>query len=157
MESTITIKGQATIPKAVRQHLGLKAGGSTKVLLPPGWQRSSAAETLRADITGHGQIPAPAASNNRSNDQDGCRRGVRQHPTCKTPMIGLDTPKLSPSPTELRRSGPMPEWQSQAHSCRCLRLAPSDVGWCRPCYVSLLPSMGIRGIRPPVVHAPIAQ
>src|SRR5216684_7362069 len=61
---------------------------------------------------------------------------------------------LSPSSTELRRSGPMPEWQSQGHACRCLRLAPSDLGWCRPCYVSLLPSMGIS---PPVVHTPIAQ
>jgi antitoxin PrlF len=30
MESTITINGQATIPKAVRQHLGLKAGDRRK-------------------------------------------------------------------------------------------------------------------------------
>jgi antitoxin PrlF len=30
MESAITIKGQATIPKAVRQHLGLKPGDRLK-------------------------------------------------------------------------------------------------------------------------------
>ena len=30
MESAITVKGQATIPKAVRQHLGLKAGDRLK-------------------------------------------------------------------------------------------------------------------------------
>ena len=26
MESAITVKGQATIPKAIREHLGLKPG-----------------------------------------------------------------------------------------------------------------------------------
>ncbi len=30
MESAITVKGQATIPKAVRQHLGLKPGDRLK-------------------------------------------------------------------------------------------------------------------------------
>lgn len=30
MESTITSKGQATIPKAVREHLGLKPGDRIK-------------------------------------------------------------------------------------------------------------------------------
>jgi AbrB family looped-hinge helix DNA binding protein len=35
MESTITIKGQATIPKAVRQHLGLKAGDRLKFFFHP--------------------------------------------------------------------------------------------------------------------------
>ena len=35
MESTITLKGQATIPKAVRKHLGLKPGDRVKFFLHP--------------------------------------------------------------------------------------------------------------------------
>ena len=35
MESAITIKGQATIPKAVREHLGLKPGDRIKFFFHP--------------------------------------------------------------------------------------------------------------------------
>jgi AbrB family looped-hinge helix DNA binding protein len=35
MESAITSKGQATIPKQVRQHLGLRAGDRVKFFLHP--------------------------------------------------------------------------------------------------------------------------
>jgi antitoxin PrlF len=35
MESAITAKGQATIPKAVREHLGLKPGDRVKFLVHP--------------------------------------------------------------------------------------------------------------------------
>ena len=35
MESTITVKGQATIPKAVRQHLKLKPGDRVKFFVHP--------------------------------------------------------------------------------------------------------------------------
>jgi antitoxin PrlF len=35
MESAITIKGQATIPKAVRDYLGLKPGDRVKFFLHP--------------------------------------------------------------------------------------------------------------------------
>ena len=35
MESAITVKGQATIPKAVRQHLGLKPGDRVKFFMHP--------------------------------------------------------------------------------------------------------------------------
>ena len=35
MESAITIKGQATIPKAVRKHLGLQPGDRVKFFLHP--------------------------------------------------------------------------------------------------------------------------
>ena len=35
MESAITTKGQATIPKAVRQHLGLKPGDRVKFFVHP--------------------------------------------------------------------------------------------------------------------------
>jgi len=35
MESAITVKGQATIPKAIREHLGVKPGDRLKFFLHP--------------------------------------------------------------------------------------------------------------------------
>jgi AbrB family looped-hinge helix DNA binding protein len=35
MESAITSKGQATIPKAIREHLGLKPGDRIKFFMHP--------------------------------------------------------------------------------------------------------------------------
>jgi antitoxin PrlF len=35
MESALTSKGQATIPKAIREHLGLKPGGRIKFFIHP--------------------------------------------------------------------------------------------------------------------------
>jgi AbrB family looped-hinge helix DNA binding protein len=35
VESSITIKGQATIPKAIREHLGLKPGDRVKFFVHP--------------------------------------------------------------------------------------------------------------------------
>ncbi|MFZ0732156.1 MAG: AbrB/MazE/SpoVT family DNA-binding domain-containing protein [Candidatus Sulfotelmatobacter sp.] len=35
MESAITVKGQATIPKAIREHLGLQPGDRVKFFLHP--------------------------------------------------------------------------------------------------------------------------
>ena len=35
MESAITVKGQATIPKAIREHLGLKSGDLVKFFVHP--------------------------------------------------------------------------------------------------------------------------
>ena len=35
MESAITIKGQATIPKSIRQHLGLQPGDRVKFFVHP--------------------------------------------------------------------------------------------------------------------------
>jgi len=35
MESAITVKGQATIPKAVREHLGLRPGDRVKFFVHP--------------------------------------------------------------------------------------------------------------------------
>lgn len=35
MDSAITVKGQATIPKAVREHLGLKPGDRVKFFVHP--------------------------------------------------------------------------------------------------------------------------
>jgi AbrB family looped-hinge helix DNA binding protein len=35
MESTLTVKGQATIPKAIREHLHLKPGDRVKFFVHP--------------------------------------------------------------------------------------------------------------------------
>ncbi len=35
MESAITVKGQATIPKPIREHLGLKPGDRVKFFMHP--------------------------------------------------------------------------------------------------------------------------
>ena len=35
MESAITVKGQATIPKAIREHLGLQPGDRVKFFVQP--------------------------------------------------------------------------------------------------------------------------
>lgn len=35
METSITVKGQATIPKQIREHLGLKPGDRLKFFLHP--------------------------------------------------------------------------------------------------------------------------
>lgn len=35
MESALTVKGQATIPKAIRDHLGLKPGDRVKFFVHP--------------------------------------------------------------------------------------------------------------------------
>jgi antitoxin PrlF len=35
MDSAITAKGQATIPKAIREHLGVKAGDRVKFFVHP--------------------------------------------------------------------------------------------------------------------------
>ena len=35
MEATLTSKGQATIPKAIREHLGLRPGGRVKFFIHP--------------------------------------------------------------------------------------------------------------------------
>jgi AbrB family looped-hinge helix DNA binding protein len=35
MESAITVKGQATIPKSIRDHLGLKPGDRVKFFVHP--------------------------------------------------------------------------------------------------------------------------
>jgi antitoxin PrlF len=35
VESAITTKGQATIPKAIREHLGLKSGDRVKFFIHP--------------------------------------------------------------------------------------------------------------------------
>jgi bifunctional DNA-binding transcriptional regulator/antitoxin component of YhaV-PrlF toxin-antitoxin module len=47
MESALTSKGQATIPKAVREHLRLKPWRSAQILHASRRQRDSLAEATR--------------------------------------------------------------------------------------------------------------
>jgi antitoxin PrlF len=65
MESAITVKGQATIPKAIRKHLRLKPGDRVKffvhpdgtvVLLP-----KLAASALRGIVASHRRRPVTVA------------------------------------------------------------------------------------------------
>jgi antitoxin PrlF len=35
MDATVTSKGQITIPKAIREHLNVKAGGKVKMFVQP--------------------------------------------------------------------------------------------------------------------------
>jgi len=67
VESAITVKGQATIPKAIREHLGLKSGPG-QVFRASRWQCGPPAETLCIVFTGHHQIPASAAGDDRGDD-----------------------------------------------------------------------------------------
>ena len=41
MDTAITGKGQATIPKAIREHLGLRPGDRVKFFVHPVWQHGS--------------------------------------------------------------------------------------------------------------------
>jgi len=60
MESAITAKGQATIPKAIREHLGLKPGDRIKFFVHPNGSvvllPKLPASALRG-IVKHGQPP----------------------------------------------------------------------------------------------------
>ncbi len=87
MESAITVKGQATIPKAIREHLGLKPG-SGQVFRSSRWQRGSSAEASCIGFTRHHQIAASAAGDNRGNDAGRCRRRRYRYAASQTPTSG---------------------------------------------------------------------
>ena len=60
MESSITAKGQATIPKAIRDHLRLKPGDRVKFFVHPD-QCGPVAKNSRLGLAGHRQAPAASA------------------------------------------------------------------------------------------------
>lgn len=70
MESAITVKGQATIPKAIREHLALKPGDRVKFFVHPR-ERGSFAEAFRCCFARHRQVPAQATGEDRGNDKRG--------------------------------------------------------------------------------------
>lgn len=55
MESAITVKGQATIAKAIREHLPLKPGDRVKFFHSAPWQRGTSAETSGSSLKGNRQ------------------------------------------------------------------------------------------------------
>lgn len=85
MESAITIKGQATIPKAIREHLRLKPGDRVKffvhpdgtvVLLP-----KLPASALRGMIKSRRRRPVTSEEMNKAvakGAADGVRRSSRR-------------------------------------------------------------------------------
>jgi AbrB family looped-hinge helix DNA binding protein len=84
MESTITIKGQATIPKAVRQRLGLKARDRLKFFFHPDGSVALlpklSAQTLRGMVRSRRRRPvaidqmAKTAAEGASGSTPGAKR-----------------------------------------------------------------------------------
>jgi AbrB family looped-hinge helix DNA binding protein len=70
VESAITAKGQATIPKAIREHLGLKPGDRVKFFMHP----DALAEAARLHLAWHCQAPAETGGNGAN--ERGCRGGA---------------------------------------------------------------------------------
>jgi AbrB family looped-hinge helix DNA binding protein len=70
MESAITVKGQATIPKAIRKHLGLKPGDRVKFFLHPDGTAvllpKLAASALRGIIKSRRRRPVTIADMNKA-------------------------------------------------------------------------------------------
>jgi antitoxin PrlF len=80
MESAITVKGQATIPKAIREHLRLKPGDRVKffvhpdgtvVLLP-----KLAASALRGIVKSRHQRPVTVAEMTKAVAFEGATGGT---------------------------------------------------------------------------------
>jgi antitoxin PrlF len=70
MESAITVKGQATIPKAVRQRLGLKTGDRLKFFFHPDGSVALlpklCAQTLRGMVRSRRRRPATIDQMNKA-------------------------------------------------------------------------------------------
>ena len=60
MESAITVKGQATIPKAIREHLHLKAGDRVKFFVHPDGTVVLLPKLPASALHGHHFAPPPA-------------------------------------------------------------------------------------------------
>jgi len=71
MESAITVKGQATIPKPIREHLGLQPGDRVKFFVHPDGSVVLLPKNLSLGGTWYRQIPEPAACDYRANDHSG--------------------------------------------------------------------------------------
>jgi antitoxin PrlF len=70
MESAITVKGQATIPKAIRKHLGLKPGDRVKFFVHPDGSvvllPKVSASALRGMANSHHRRPVTIAEMNEA-------------------------------------------------------------------------------------------
>ena len=90
MESAITSKGQATIPKAIREHLGLKPGDRIKFFVHPDGSvvllPKLPVSVLRGIVAGRRRTVTI------DEMERGCRRRCpRRRAARKASMIGLDT------------------------------------------------------------------
>src|SRR2546421_5927100 len=70
VESAITVKGQATIPKAIREHLGLKPGDRVKFFVHPDGSvvllPKLSASSLRGIIKSRRRRPVTIAEDRKS-------------------------------------------------------------------------------------------
>lgn len=90
MESAINIKGQATIPKTIREHLGLKAGDRVKFFLHPDGSvvllPKLPAGALRGMLNHRRRRPVTIDEMNKA----GCRRRFWLQASDETALIGVD-------------------------------------------------------------------
>jgi len=92
MESAITIKGQATIPKPIREHVGLQPGDRVKFFVHPDGSVDS--------------LPKLPASAIRARNQSARRGGATVRPTEtpafeKTQLAGIANGTRTPSRPDL--------------------------------------------------------
>ena len=83
MSSTVSAKGQVTIPKAVREHLGLEPGGAVAFVITPGGdvllqRHFDDARPLRGLLAHLAPHPAPTVEelDQAIGDEVACRHGV---------------------------------------------------------------------------------
>jgi len=81
MESALTVKGQATIPKAIREHLGVKPGDRIKFFVHPDGSvallRNLPAAALRGMLKSRTRRPVTIEKMNRAA-AEGAVRGNRR-------------------------------------------------------------------------------
>jgi AbrB family looped-hinge helix DNA binding protein len=97
MESSITAKGQATIPKAIRDHLRLKPGDRVKFFVHPDGSVVLLPKTPASALRGHRQASAAAASDNRRDERSRRCRRRRCSAARQTSMISATSRKTIPS------------------------------------------------------------
>ncbi len=82
MESAITIKGQATIPKPIREHLGLRPGDRLKFFVHPDGSvvllPKVAAATLRGILKSRNRRPVTVEQMTAATAEGAISRNPRQ-------------------------------------------------------------------------------
>ena len=88
MELAITSKGQATLPKAIREHLGLKPGDRVKFFVHPD---GSVVILLKFPVSAlRGVVPAPARPVTVDEMTRSSRRARSRSDSLPSGVIGLD-------------------------------------------------------------------
>lgn len=82
MESSITVKGQATIPKAIREHLGLHPGDRVKFFVHPDGSvvllPKMPASAVRGIVKSRNARPVTIEEMNAAVGEGALRRGSRR-------------------------------------------------------------------------------